>query len=125
MWVSHHDALICDFAEYYRIYDLRSYEIGYIATLACGLPPQSRTMMALNNQKYGIDTILTASIVDTLTSIQWMFSKAAKDNPHNHPERVLDYLLGKVDKEENRVASYSSGEEFERARKAILGVQNG
>ena len=41
------DALICDLAETYHIYDWQSYPLGLIATLAAGLRDDSRIKMRL------------------------------------------------------------------------------
>ena len=39
------DSLICDLAETYHIYDMRSFKASYIAILAAGLREDSRVMM--------------------------------------------------------------------------------
>ena len=45
------DKLICDFAQYYHVLDWRSLPVRLAATLAAGLPPDSRCMMHLAGQK--------------------------------------------------------------------------
>ena len=43
MLAADEDAVICDFAEVYHVLDLRALAPPLAATLAAGLPPDSRT----------------------------------------------------------------------------------
>ena len=44
------DSLICDLAQYYHVFDYRSMTVESVATLAAGLPEDSRIMRKLYNQ---------------------------------------------------------------------------
>ena len=60
------DALICDFAEFYHIYDYQALSASYAATLASGLRSESRIRTLMSDRKASIDTILLAGIADRL-----------------------------------------------------------
>ncbi len=61
------DALICDFAETYQIYDYRALPASYAATLAVGLRDNSRIKSLMADRKASVETIMLASIVDRLS----------------------------------------------------------
>ena len=52
------DALICDFAETYHIYDYRRLPVEYAATLAYGLRENSRIRMVQSGLKVELNTLL-------------------------------------------------------------------
>lgn len=98
--------LICDMAQYYHIYNLVDYRIGYIATLACGLPPESRTQMALHGQTLNPLMTFLATIIDQNNLLLWQNGggKGAK------PESVMETL--KKAKEKEAVPKFSKGTDF-------------
>ena len=61
------DALICDFAETYHIYDYRNIPASYAATLAAGLRDDSRIKLLMADRKASVDTIILAGIMDRLS----------------------------------------------------------
>lgn len=61
------DALICDFAETYHIYDFRTLPASLAATLAAGLREDSRIKMRMSDRKASFDTILLAGIMDRVS----------------------------------------------------------
>lgn len=65
------DALICDMAETYHIYDLRGLPARTLATLAFGLRADSRIKMRLSDQPLRVNTILLAAIADRLGLLVW------------------------------------------------------
>ena len=100
------DALICDFAETYHIYDYRKLPPQYAAVLACGLRDDSRIKMKLaGTGGYNIDTILQAAVVDRLNAIIY-------DKDHR-PESLVENMLPQ--KQENTVC-FDSGEDFMKYR---------
>ena len=111
------NALICDFAETYHIYDYKSLPLSRVAIFAVGLRDDSRVKMKISGMKYPLETILLASAVDRLTLFVWMNSKDGK-NGVNRPKSVLDELMGKEDKKD--IEAFESSDEFERRRKEIL-----
>lgn len=114
------DALICDFAETYHIYDYRALPIPYAAALACGLGENSRIKMHLSGAKVPIDTLLLAAIADRIGLLLWLNTQDGVKGA-NRPAPVLDALIGGNDSgSENDIQSFSSADEFEAARNRII-----
>lgn len=88
------DALICDFAETYHIYDMRQFPILYIATLAKGLRHDSRIMMAVNGLKVDLNTLLLAHIADNTAINTWFKTKDAQYG-NNRPPSMIKTLTRK------------------------------
>lgn len=99
----HRDSLICDFAEYYHIYDIDELPLDLRATLFSGLPHESRTILKLAGQPVKTELLFLASIIDKLNALL-----GVKDQ-----ESLVAILLGKTAKE-NQYQIFSSGAEFER-----------
>ena len=58
------EALICDFAETYHIYDYRSLPARRAATFAVGLRDDSRIKMKMAGMNVSMDSIMIAAIAD-------------------------------------------------------------
>jgi len=95
------DALICDLAQYYNIYDYTDYNVALIATLACGLPADSRLMKTLSKQKLTIEQTLLSLIVDRLSWLVWAKTKDGQKG-RNKPESIYEILT-----KEKEYGSYS------------------
>lgn len=109
------DALICDLAETYGIYDYQAYKPKYIAILADGLSGDSRIKMKLSGAKITTGQFLAAYTADKLANLVWMLSTDGENN-QNKPKRLLNILLGvEQPEEESSFVSYSTPEEFEKA----------
>lgn len=108
------DALICDLAEVYHIYDYRSLPLSKVATFSVGLREESRIKMKMNNMKYSLDTILLASLVDRLSVLLWSNSKESEQ-----PKSILAKLLGEEEIDNNDIQGFNTPEEFEREWKRI------
>lgn len=111
------EALICDLAETYHIFDYRSLPLSRVAIFAVGLKGDSRIKMKMNGMKYPINTLLLASAVDRLSLLVWQKTKDAKDGI-NLPESILSSLLGVEESRETEV--FDTPEDFERRREEIL-----
>lgn len=111
------DALICDFAEYYHIYNMQGLQPGYAAVLALGLREESRIQMAMTDRKLDLDKILVASILDAVRWLCWTKSKDGQRG-RRRPASVLDQLQGRNDN--NDIAGFDTAEEFEAARNRII-----
>lgn len=109
------EALICDLAETYGIYDYRSFSPEIIAVYAKGLREDSRIKMSISGQRAKVDTLLLAGINDRLSLLLWGNTKDAKRGV-NKPKMITDSLLVK----EKDVTVFSSGEDFEKARTSYL-----
>jgi len=118
----HRDALICDFAEYYRIYDWNTVPIRTAAVLACGLPDDSRTKKEISGNKGGTDTLLLTAILDGINTLGWMNTKDAQSGK-NRPESVFSAF---TDKETEESEGFDSGEDFlEYRARFVNGEKNG
>lgn len=110
------DALLCDLAETYTIYDMRSLPPSVIATFSIGLRDNSRIKMKLSGQTVPLETMLLASAVDRLSLLVWSKSKDA-ENGKNRPKSIVESLLKK--EIENDVVSFDSPEAFWQAMEEI------
>ena len=119
MKASDEDALICDFAQYYGLHDYLSYGVSHAAVLACGLPPESRTVKRMTKQKYNPEIVLQAMMVDRLSLLVWSKTKDAQHG-HNRPEQIAPKLLGQ-EQQKPKNKAFRSAEEFERERKKFIG----
>ena len=112
------EALICDFAETYHIYDYRGLRPKTAAVLACGLGPDSRTKRLLTGQKVSMDTLLLAAIADRLSLLLWAQSRDARHGA-NRPASIVD-VLNRDPEEKEQVAAFATPDDFEAARKRIF-----
>lgn len=111
------NALICDLAETYHIYDYRSLPLSRVAIFAVGLRDDSRVKMKISGMKYPANTLLLASAIDRLSLLVWMNSKDGT-NGVNRPKSVFDELMGKVT--EKDIEAFNSSDDYERRRAEIL-----
>ena len=110
------DALVCDMAETYHIFDYRALPLFLAARLACGLRENSRSKMRLAGNRIELRDALLAAILDRVSFLAWA---QTRDGQKNRPASILDRLMHEPDERETPVV-YAGGEEFEKARKQIL-----
>ena len=114
------DELICDFAEYYHIYNYMQYGARYAATLTVGLPDASRTKRKLMNQQATVEQMLLATIADYTSLLFWSKTKDAEEGK-NRPKSLLNRILGnKEEEDESNVQAFDSVDAFEEARAKLL-----
>lgn len=106
------NALICDLAETYHIYDYRELSPEKVALFSIGLRDNSRIKMKISGQKYPLETILLANAVDRLSLLLWSKTKDA-ERGRNKPESIAAKLLDI--KKEREYEVYDSPEAFEKA----------
>lgn len=111
------DSLICDLCETYGIIDYRKYTLELIATLALGLPDDSRIKTKLAGLPAAKSTITQAAILDRLNTLIWLRTKDAVKG-RNRPASIVQQLYDAA--RPKNVQGYDSGEEFMRAREALL-----
>jgi len=105
------NALICDMAETYGIFDINRVPVTLLSTLAAGLGENSRIKLKQNGLKAPWNTILLAAIVD-------MLSGEKDDSKRLAPGFFIS------EKEENKdFAVFDSPDAFDRERARILGGQ--
>ena len=113
--MKHNDALICDFAEVYGLYDWRTVPVKTAATLAAGLPEDSRSKRALTGQPQKLNTLLLAAIADRLSILIWQNTKSAQRGK-NKPVMILDALTAPPKKDKLKTFATPSAFEAERAK---------
>lgn len=107
------DALICDFAETYHIYDYRSLPVKLAATLSAGLREDSRIKMAASGAPATQNTILLATIADRVEAFRYGFSEDASKGA-NQPVSLVEALFGEESKSKNKNGiGFKSVEELE------------
>lgn len=111
------DKLTCDFAEIYHIYDWRSIPVKLAATLAAGLPDNSRSIRALAGLPCGLNTLLLAAIADRLSLLVWTKTKDAQKG-RNKPQMITEGLLKKTEKK--NIEAFSDIDSFEAARRKFF-----
>lgn len=102
------DALICDMAETYGIFDIYGVPVVLLSTLAAGLGENSRIKLKRNGLKVPWDTVLLAFIADMLSGEQEESKRIA-------PTFFIS------EKESGGFEVFDSPEAFEAERARILG----
>jgi hypothetical protein len=103
-------AWICDMAETYGIYDMRSLPLKTVAALSAGLRDDSRIKMKIRGEKASRTELLLATIADGVNALLWRFG-AYKDKPVS----IVEALLDKPKKQSGGVVAFASPEDFEAA----------
>ena len=116
------DALICDLAEVYRIYEYRQLPAYQVAVFSYGLREDSRIKLVMSGQRVSFDTLLQASILDRLSLLTWFKTKDGQKG-NNRPVSITEKLTA-IEKESNEMV-FISGEEFEKAKAKILNKTGG
>lgn len=106
------DALICDMAETYNIYDIKSLPLPYLATLASGLGMDSRIRLKAEGLKAGWSTVMLAALLET-------YIKDDKD------ELLSKFIVKKNNGVVLNNKLFVSVEDFEAEKAKILGESNG
>lgn len=113
------DALVCDFAETYQVFDYKSLPARLVATLAAGLRENSRIKLRMAGIPCTIETMMLAMAVDRLSLLFWAKTEDGQKN-RNRPESIYMRILGLNEKPENNVVAFANGCDFEAARQRIL-----
>lgn len=113
------DALLCDLAETYHIYDIKSLSPERAAAFACGLRENSRILRRLSGQKYTLEEVLRVLIYDKLSWLAWTKTKDAAKG-RNCPEPLAAKLFRQENESENDIKSFENSEDFEKAKAKIL-----
>ena len=112
------EALICDLAEIYHIYDYKTLPAILVASLAVGLRDDSRIKIKLTGAKAPTEIILLASMVDKLNLLVWAKTKDAEKG-RNRPKSLMSVFYPK----ETNNTTYRTGEDFLQARKQLIGEE--
>ena len=112
------DALICDLAEVYHIFDYKQLPAYRVAVFSLGLSDSSRIKLKLTDRTVDFETMLLAGIFDKVSMLFWSKTKDAEKNK-NRPTSVVEMLNGKQENQ-TKVVSFESGKDFEANRQRIL-----
>lgn len=117
------DALICDLAETYGIFDLRALPVSLLATLAVGLREDSRIKLRLAGAKVPQIQMLMAAAVDRLSMLLW----AQTEDGHrgvNRPKSIVEILMG-GEHDGGAIQAFDTIVDFEEEWEKITGVSHG
>lgn len=111
------NALICDLAETYHIYNYRQLPADLVAVFSVGLRENARIKMAMSGQRVPLETLLLASIADRVGILAWQNTEDGHKG-RNAPKEFISILTEEPKEREESV--FKSGEDFENARARIL-----
>lgn len=120
------DALVCDLAETYQIYDYKQLPLNQVAVFAYGLRDDSRIKQMISDQIVPLEITLLANIVDRLSLSLWLQTKDGQKGV-NRPTSIAEMLTKnhKEERDERDYLVFESGEDFENYRKALLAKTGG
>lgn len=102
------DALICDIAETYHIYDMRSMPVSKAAVFASGLGVNSRIRLKMEGLKAPWEVVLMAKAIDLLSA-------------EGSKSLVTLFLIDDKENKMSEFRTFASIEEFEQAKAEIIG----
>lgn len=117
------DALICDLAETYGIFNFRALPVSLLATLAVGLRDDSRIKMHLSGTKATKSELFLAGAVDRLSMLVWAQTEDGRRGI-NRPKMLTDLLTGNAEKSGD-VTAFEDADDFEQEWERITGVSHG
>ena len=116
------DALICDMAQYYRIYRMRELPVKTLAVLASGLPDDSRIKIAMSPVDVSPQMLMLAMVADRLAILAWLQSKDGANNRNRPPSIVEAIKNARAERAAKKeIVSFTSGSDFLDAQKRLLG----
>ena len=107
------DAVLCDLAETYGVYDLYQLPVMTLATLCSGLHENSRIKRKINGFNEVPAEYTLVHIADVLSMLINSIAGSKKK-----PELYSDYMTGK--RKENKHSGFSSIDAFNAAREKII-----
>lgn len=119
MLATDEDALVCDLAETYGIYDYRSLPLSRVATFAVGLRENSRIKLKMQKAQYSLETMLLASVTDRLSTLVWIQSKDSASG-QNRPKSIVAQMLCKEEQGDKDIEVFDTPEAFEKRRNELL-----
>jgi len=108
------NALICDLAETYQIFDYRSLPVQLVATLSAGLRDDSRIKLKVAGAPVSLEIMILAAIADNLTMLRAGFGKDSGSKPF----LFTDAIKGET---KQKTKGFKTAQEFEAALKRIRG----
>lgn len=119
MFARDKDAVICDLAETYKIYDYKELPCSKVALFAVGLRENSRIKTMMSNMKYSLDTTMLAAVLDRLSVLVWFNTEDGRKGI-NRPAMITDKLYISDKKEDSDIVAFDTPAEYERYRRLIM-----
>lgn len=116
------NALMCDLAETYGIFDTRALPASVLATLSVGLRDDSRIKMKMAGEKIPRQDMMQAAMVDRLSLLLWAKTKDAQHGM-NRPKSLLEILTRS--QKNGSAQGFDSPEDFEAEWKRRTGAGHG
>lgn len=116
-------ALICDLAEVYHIYNYRSLPLKLVATLSAGLGDNSRIKIKARGERATMHEMLLAVIADRLGGISYQLSAGKGEIPPSLVEALS--AAPSTKKTKKNIKSYRTGEEFAREWERLTNTKGG
>lgn len=113
------DALICDLAETYQVYDYKQLPLSTVAVFAYGLKDDSRIKQLLSDQIAPVERLLLAIMVDRLSMLLWIQSKDGQKGV-NRPTSLTDFFIKKEKEDTREFMTFESPEDYEAYRKQLF-----
>jgi hypothetical protein len=119
------DAVLCDLAETYGIFDWKGLPAATLAALCVGLREDSRIKMKLSGETLPRRDLLLAAAVDRLSMMVWMQSTDGKNGVNRPPSLVKALTGNREEASPDKPLAFDSPAEFEAAWSEITGVRHG
>lgn len=113
------DALVCDLAETYHIFDMRELPPLKVAVFSCGLRESSRIKMIMSDYKVNTTQLLLATCADYLALLVWFQTENGRKNI-NRPTPLVNLFLKNDNDKKSDIVGFDSPEEFEAYRQSVL-----
>ena len=111
------NALICDLAETYNIYDYKRVPGRLLGILAAGLGENTRIGKKVNGVKGTVTEVLLAQILDGVRFLCWAQTEDGRKGKHR-PKSVASEFFVSEDKNKAKTMTI---DDFEKIRKKIIG----
>lgn len=113
------NALLCDLAETYGIYDIKAHPPSRVALFAVGLRDNSRIKMKLSGMKVSSELLLLAHAVDRLSLLVWQNTKDGEKG-RNKPPSIAEKILHGDSTNKRKTDGFDTPEAFWQARQRII-----
>lgn len=113
------DAVICDMAETYGVFDLYAVPVPLLATLASGLRDDSRIKLKMAGLTGLPITAMIARAADDIALLLYSFTQDAEDGK-NMPHLFTEMMTGGTAPVEKETKGFESGAAFDQAWKQAI-----
>lgn len=111
------NAVICDLAETYNIYDYKRVPGRLLGILCAGLGESSRIGQKVNGVRGTVTEVLLAQVLDGVRWLCWAKTEDAKKGK-NQPKSIASDFFVSEDKDKTKTMTV---DDFEKIRKKVIG----